>query len=67
MKKTINKTEQSYINSLLKKRKEKEVNQLFSRKTDRDIIRQYEEDNYICKDGRTNLEYQIDKFNNIKK
>lgn len=67
MKKITTKSEQSYINSLLKKRKEKEINQLLSRKTDRDTLRQYEEDNHICKDGKTCLERQIDKYQNLKK
>lgn len=64
MKKTITKEQQAYINSLLKKRRERQIEKVFSKEQDKERMSQYDHDNKIgsrC-DGMTYLE--IEQLNN---
>jgi len=62
MKKSITPQQQSYINSLMKKRMEKQKEKLFIKEQDKERIWTYQEENYLCKDGRTCLERQIEEI-----
>jgi len=60
MKRSITKHEQNYINSLLDKRRDKQMNKILSVSKDRERLQQFNEDNYVQRDGRTALEQQIE-------
>lgn len=71
MRKTINKQEQAYINDLLKKRKERELDKMIgevftTKHQDRARMVEYDYDNTVGyknrRSGMTNLE--IEQFNN---
>lgn len=66
MKKTITKQQQSYINNLLRKRKEKQIEKAMTVHQQRDRLWMYDEENYIHKDGTIALESQIENFKRLK-
>jgi len=62
MKRGVTKQEQSYINSLLKKRQERQLNKLFTVSQERERLSLHQELNdYVQRDGRTTLESKIEE------
>lgn len=60
MKITITKEQQLYINSLLKKRREKQMEKALSTNQQRDRLWMYQEENYTHKDGTSGLDAHIE-------
>lgn len=60
MKKTITKEQQLYINNLLRKRREKQMEKALSTNQQRDRLWMYQEENYIHKDGVSGLDAHIE-------
>lgn len=56
MKRPITKQEQSYINSLLKKRKEKQMEKILSVNQQRERLWMYDEENYEHSDGTLGID-----------
>lgn len=56
MKRPITKQEQSYINSLLKKRKEKQMEKILSVNQQRERLWMYDEENYEHQDGTLGID-----------
>ncbi len=67
MKKTITKQEQSYINSLLKKRREREIEKVLSVHQQRDRLWMYKEETYIHEDGTSGLDAHIETLKRTRR
>lgn len=63
MKRQITKAEQDYINSLLKKRKEKQMTKVFSKSQDIERMLNFNCENKIARNGMTYL--QIQELNHL--
>ena len=62
MKKTVTKQEQQYINSLLKKRREREMDKILSVNQSRERLWVYDKENHIYNDGNKSMDVEIEKY-----